>query len=47
LSDTNSILETSPADKKFVNEQIGKHSELLSNSSLTELSLTQGTEKKT
>ena len=47
LSDINSILETSSTDKKFVNEQIGKHSELLSNSSLTELSLTQGTEKKT
>ena len=37
LSDTNSILETSSTDKKFVNEQIGKHSELLSNSSLTKL----------
>ena len=56
MSDTNSIWETSSTDKNFVEEQIGKHSKLLSNSSLIELSFsvkhsgatipTQETEKK-
>ena len=38
MSDTNSIWETSLSDEKFVEEQIGKHNKLLSNSSLIELS---------